>query len=55
MKGDDNFNTTRKQQRAVKSGTAGLYWLNPLKTEGILRKFQKVIEKWKDIKNNGTT
>jgi hypothetical protein len=31
---------------------------NPLKTEGVLRKFQKVIEltqKWKDLKNNGTT
>jgi hypothetical protein len=32
--------------------------INPLKTEGILRKFQKVIlltQKWKDFKNNGTT
>jgi hypothetical protein len=32
--------------------------LNPLKTEGILRIFQKVIEltqKWKDLKNNGST
>jgi hypothetical protein len=31
---------------------------NPLKTEDILRKFQKVIyfnQKWKDSKNNGTT
>jgi hypothetical protein len=30
---------------------------NPLKTEGILRKFPKVIEltqKWKDFKNNGS-
>jgi hypothetical protein len=29
-----------------------------LKTDGILRKFQKVIElaqKWKDFNNNGTT
>jgi hypothetical protein len=32
--------------------------LSPSKTEGILRKFQKVIQltqKWKDIENNGTT
>jgi hypothetical protein len=32
--------------------------MNPLKTEGILRTFQKVIliahPKWKDFKNNGT-
>jgi hypothetical protein len=31
---------------------------NPFKTEGILRKFQKVIQhtqKWKDFKNNGMT
>jgi hypothetical protein len=31
--------------------------INPLKTEGILRKFQKVIlltQKWEDSKNNGT-
>jgi predicted methyltransferase len=32
--------------------------INPLKTEGILKTFQKVIEltqKWRDFKNNGTT
>jgi hypothetical protein len=30
----------------------------PLKAEGILRKFQKVMQlsqKWKDLKNNGST
>jgi hypothetical protein len=30
---------------------------NPLKTEGIFRKFKKKIyltQKWKDLKNNGT-
>jgi hypothetical protein len=30
-------------------------FVNHLKTEAIMRKFQKLAQKWKDLKNNGTT